>query len=80
MNKQKNPCPYILSSPEVIRMRGFRQWRLHLEGETQYLWRAVDNEGEILSYNVAKKRDDFAAFRFFKKAPKRHGSLVEIAI
>ena len=36
-------------------MRGFRQWRWHLDemyvklnGEMVYLWRAVDHEGEIL--------------------------------
>ena len=36
-------------------MRSFRQWRWHLDemyirlhGETVYLWRAVDQEGEIL--------------------------------
>ena len=39
----------------VSRMRGFRQWRWHLDemyvkinGEMHYLWRAVDHEGEVL--------------------------------
>ena len=39
----------------VNRMRGFRQWRWHLDavfvkidGERHWLWRAVDHEGEIL--------------------------------
>jgi putative transposase len=38
----------------VSGMRGFRQWRWHLDelfveinGETHYLWRAVDHEGQI---------------------------------
>ena len=37
----------------VSRMRGFRQWKWHLDevyakinGEMHYLWRAVDQEGE----------------------------------
>ena len=64
----------------VNRMRGFRQWRWHLDemyvklnGEMVYLWRAVDHEGEILESFVTKKRDKSAALAFMKKALKRHG-------
>ncbi len=39
----------------------------------RYLWRAVDHEGEVLESYVTKKRDKSAAFRFLKKAMKRHG-------
>src|SRR3954469_6913811 len=48
----------------VSRMRGFRQWRWHLDemyvkvnGEMRYLWRAVDHEGEILESFVTKDRE-----------------------
>jgi putative transposase len=65
----------------VSRMRGFRQWKWHLDemyvklgGEMVYLWRAVDQEGEILESYVTKTRDKAAALRFMKKALKRHGS------
>jgi putative transposase len=65
----------------VNRMRGFRQWRWHLDemyvrlnGEMVYLWRAVDQEGEILESYVTKTRDKAAALTFMKKALKRHGS------
>jgi putative transposase len=61
-------------------MRGFRQWRWHLDkvfvrinGERHYLWRAVDHEGEILESFVTKTRDKSAALKFLKKALKRHG-------
>src|ERR1700712_762146 len=64
----------------VSRMRGFRQWKWHLDemyvklnGEMVYLWRAVDHEGEILESYVTKKRDKAAALAFMKKALKRHG-------
>jgi|TARA_R110002049_G_scaffold199766_14_gene370239 putative transposase len=64
----------------VSRMRGFRQWRWHLDdvflkinGATHYLWRAVDHEGEILESYVTKKRDKSAALAFMKRALKRHG-------
>jgi putative transposase len=52
----------------VARRRG-----LKVNGETHYLWRAVDQEGEILESYVTKKRGKAAALRFFKKTLKRHG-------
>ena len=65
----------------VSRMKGLRQWRWHLDevyvkinGEMHYLWRAVDQEGEVLESYVTKTRDKKAALRFMKKALKRHGS------
>ena len=65
----------------VNRMKGFRHWRWHLDemyvklnGEMVYLWRAVDQEGEILESFVTKKGDKVAALSFMKRALKRHGS------
>ena len=62
----------------VSRMRGFRQWKWHLDemyvklnGEMVYLWRAVDHEGEILESYVTKKRDKSAALAFMKRTLKR---------
>lgn len=62
-------------------MRGFRHWRWHLDemyvklgGEMVYLWRAIDQEGEVLESYVTSKRDKPAALLFMKKALKRHGS------
>ena len=64
----------------VNHMRGFTHWKWHLDevfvkinGERHYLWRAVDQEGEILESFVTKKRDKAAALAFMKKALKRHG-------
>jgi putative transposase len=39
-----------------------------------YLWRAVDQEGEILESYITRSRDKGAALAFMKKALKRHGS------
>ena len=44
-----------------------------LNGEMVYLWRAVDQEGEILESYITKTRDKDAALTFMKKALKRHG-------
>ena len=66
-------------------MKGFRQWRWHLDemfvkiiGERHYLWRAVDHEGEIPESFVTKTRDKAAALRLMKKALKRHGKVEAI--
>ena len=55
-------------------------WRWHLDevfvrinGETHYLWRAVDHEGEMLEVFATKRRDRKAALRFMKRAMKRYG-------
>ena len=61
-------------------MRSHIQWRWHLDevfvrinGETHYLWRAVDHEGEVLEVFVTKKRDRKAALSFLRRAMKRYG-------
>ena len=60
--------------------RNWTQWRWHLDevfvrinGETRYLWRAVDHEGEVLECFVTRKRDRKAALRFLRRAMKRYG-------
>ena len=61
-------------------MRARMQWRWHLDevfvrinGDTYYLWRAVDHEGEVLEVFVTKRRDRNAALRFLRKVMKRYG-------
>ena len=47
---------------------------MKINGETHYLWRAVDQEGEVLESFVTKRRDRKAALAFLKKAMKRYGT------
>ncbi|MEH6404139.1 MAG: IS6 family transposase [Sneathiella sp.] len=58
----------------------YSNWRWHLDevfvrinGETHYLWRAVDHEGEVLEAYVSKRRDRKSALIFLKKIMKRYG-------
>jgi len=44
-----------------------------INGETHYLWRAVDHEGEVLESYVTKRRDRKAALKFLRKTMKRYG-------
>jgi transposase-like protein len=52
---------------------------LKISDEMHYLWRAVDQEGEILESYVTKTRDKKAALAFIKKALKRDGCVETIA-
>ena len=65
----------------VSQMRAYSNWQWHLDevfvrinGETHYLWRVVDHEGEVLESYVTKRRDRKAALKFLRKTMKRHGN------
>ena len=46
---------------------------VRINGETHYLWRAADHEGEVLEVLATKRRDRKAALKFLKRAMKRYG-------
>jgi putative transposase len=63
-----------------VHNRSYSNWRWHLDevfvrinGETHYLWRAVDQEGEVLEVFATKRRNRTAALAFLKRAMKRYG-------
>ena len=63
-----------------VHHHSYSNWRWHLgevflriNGETHYLWRAVDHEGEVLEVFATKRRDRRAAIKFLKHAMKRYG-------
>ena len=47
---------------------------MKINGETHYLWRAVDHEGELFESYVTKRRDCKAALKFLRKSMKRNGN------
>ena len=56
-----------------VQNHSYTRWRWHLDevfvrinGETYYLWRAVDHEGEVLEVFVTKRQDRKAALKFLK--------------
>ena len=44
-----------------------------IQGRQQYLWRAVDEDGDVLDILVQSRRNKRAAKRFFRKLLKRQG-------
>jgi putative transposase len=80
-------CVAVLPLPAVVpRGRGadarardrrlLREWHLDevfikINGEQKYLWRAVDQDGNVLDILVQKRRDKAAAGRFFRRLMKK---------
>ena len=60
--------------------RSHSNWQWHFDevfvkinGESHYLWRAVNHEGEVLESYVSKRRDRNAALKIIRKLMKRNG-------
>ena len=47
---------------------------IQINGKQHYLWRAVDQDGEVVDVYLQAKRDGAAAKRFFKRLLRSHGS------
>jgi len=43
-----------------------------IQGEQHYLWRAVDQDGEVVNVFLQKRRDGNAAKRFFRRLLRKH--------
>ena len=46
---------------------------IKINGKQYYLWRAVDQDGEVVDVYLQAKRDGAAAKRFFKRLLRSHG-------
>ena len=62
------------------RPRPSDRWRLDevfikIGGKIHYLWRAVDDEGEVLDVILQARRDRRAALKLMRRLPKRQGYL-----
>ena len=46
---------------------------IKINGKQYYLWRAVDQDGEVVDVYLQAKRDGAAAKRFFRRLLRNHG-------
>ncbi|MGW4042206.1 IS6 family transposase [Streptomyces sp. NPDC004721] len=51
-----------------------------INGERKYLWRAVDQDGNVLDILVQSRRDTAAARRFFRKLMKKTRSVPRVIV
>jgi len=47
---------------------------IRINGQQQYLWRAVDQDGDVIDILVQRHRDQRAAERFFRRLLRRQGA------
>ncbi len=66
--------------PRIDYPRSYSNWKWHFDevfvkinGETYYLWRAVDHKGVVLEEFATKRQDRKSALKFLKKTMKRYG-------
>jgi transposase-like protein len=46
---------------------------IQINGKQHYLWRAVDQDGEVVDVFLQARRDGTSARRFFKRLLRSHG-------
>jgi putative transposase len=67
------------------RPRPSDRWHLYemvvrIAGERLYLWRAVDDEGEVLDMLVQRRRDSRSALRLMRKLLKKQGFVPKLLV
>lgn len=70
--------PAIAANLRRSRPKPSNHWHLDemvigIRGRHYWLWRAVDNEGEVLDFLVQRRRDAKAALKLLRKLLKRQG-------
>ncbi|MCX4427009.1 IS6 family transposase [Streptomyces mirabilis] len=53
---------------------------IKINGELKYLWRAVDQDGNVLDILVQNRRDKAAARRFFRRLMKKTGTVPRVVV
>jgi transposase-like protein len=61
------------SHPKPSRCWHLDEMVVRIAGETVYLWRAVDHEGEVIDVLVQRRRDKKAALKLMRKLLKKQG-------
>src|ERR1700752_4675282 len=77
--------PLIARKLRQGRPRPSARWHLdemvvRIAGKRMYLWRAVDNEGEVLDMLVQRRRDSRAALRLMRKLLREQGFVSKLLV
>ena len=68
------------ASPSAKRSLALDEMVARIGGERMYLWRAVDDEGEVLDMLVQRRRDSWSALRLMRKLLKKQGFVPKIVV
>jgi transposase-like protein len=77
--------PVIAKNLRKSRPQSYTRWHLDemvvsLSGKQMYMWRAVDDEGEVLDILVQPRRDKAAALRLLRKLLRRQGFVPTVIV
>src|SRR5436305_9647334 len=77
--------PLIARRLRRSRTRPSDRWHLdemvvRIAGKRMYLWRAVDDEGEVLDMLVQRRRDTRSALRLMRKLLKKQGFVPKLLV
>ena len=77
--------PMVARNLRRRRPRPSDRWHLdemviRIAGRQMYLWRAVDDEGEILDMLVQRRRDKRAALRLMRKLLRKQGFVPKLLV
>lgn len=64
------PISSVVAVPDLVDKWHLDEVFLTIKGEHHYLWRAVDQDGNVLDILVQRRRDKQAAKKFFRKLLK----------
>jgi transposase-like protein len=70
----------ILAGMPGSTMRSLPSGGIARSGKRTYLWRAVDDEGEVLDMLVQRRRDGRAALRLMRKLLKKQGFVPKLLV
>ena len=68
--RRPRPTPRWHLDEMAVRIAGAQFW----------LWRAVDDEGEVLDLLVQRRRDNTAAVKLMRKLLKKHGFAPDVLV
>ena len=77
--------PYVIDAARTDRTNVGKRWRvdetyLKIDGRWRYLFRAVDEHGQIVDVYVSNRRDAAAAQAFFERAINASGSPLPVLL
>jgi putative transposase len=66
--------------PKASRKWHLDEMRVEIKGEIYWLWRAVDEQGQVLDILMQKHRDTKAAKKFFRKIMRKVGFAPKVVV
>ena len=74
MHADSSESIVVTATPSILTKSSPVCRTIQINGKQHYLWRAVDQDGEVVHVYLQAKRDGTAAKRFFRRLLRSHGA------